>query len=192
MLTKNTDHDITVLILFHLLSYTHSPIKPHVLVHNVHAWLVFYRCPSSLFCSLQLAANSHQEVMLFQVWVFWKRNVNHFDRFSTCLYHFAKPKCLNSIKIVSKGDFTLFLQNLSTFSPFLTVFCILAKLHLNPNRQQHYETNNLCHHHGRHLQHIHYIKTQLWKTMTLIHRLCSLTSLLSIQSFQNKCYNIAY
>ena len=133
--TINTDNDITVLILFHLLSYTHSPKKPFVLVRNVHAWLVFYRCPSSLFCSLQLAANSHQGVMLFQVWDFWNRNVNHFHRFPTCLYHSAKRKCLNSTKIVSKGHFTLFLQNLSTFSPFLNVSCILAKLHLNPNRQ---------------------------------------------------------
>ena len=74
--TINTDNDVTVLILFHLLSYTHCPKKPCVLVHNLYAWLVLYRCPSSLFCSLQLAANSHQGVMLFQVWDFWKRNIN--------------------------------------------------------------------------------------------------------------------
>lgn len=90
VLKITTDTHITVLILFHLLSYTHYPIKPCVHVHNVYAWLVFYWCPSSLFCSFQLAAKSHQQVMLFQVWDFWNRNINHFDNFSTCLYHCTK------------------------------------------------------------------------------------------------------
>jgi hypothetical protein len=86
-----------------------------------------------------------------------KRLGRHGTFKSRVLWSIRDGKGLNSIKSVSKGDFTLFLQNLSTFSPFWTVSCILVKMHLNPNQQWHYETSNLCHHHGRHLQHIHYI-----------------------------------
>jgi hypothetical protein len=53
-----------------------------------------------LFCSLQLAANLHQEAMSLQVLDFWKRNVNHFQRFSTCLHHFLQAKMFNPFPLL--------------------------------------------------------------------------------------------